>query len=263
MAGNGDGTGTGSRVTSGRREAHDARGKPITVLIVDDERTFGEALELALAREKDLEIVDVAVDGRQAVRAATRLRPDVVLMDASMPGMNGIEATRRIKEADPEAAVLILSGSDDEYLLARAVQAGAAGVLRKTEAVVDVASTVRRAHTGEALHDEEEVQVALRRFRHRRSRSDDARKRLDRLTPRETEILALMAEGRNPDDIAKTLKMSPNTLRTHTQNVLTKLGVHTKMEALVLAIRYGKVTTVDVADPEPETARSRGSASRR
>lgn len=227
-----------------------ARGRPITVLIVDDERTFGEALELALGREKDLRIVDVATDGTQAIHAVDVYRPDVVLMDVTMPGMNGIEVTRRIKEADPDARIVILSGHDDEHLLARAVQAGATGLLRKTEAVVNVASTVRRAHRGEPLHAPDEVEVALRRLRHRRDRDDDAARRLERLTPRELEILSLMAEGQSPNEITNALRMSPNTLRTHMQNVLTKLGVHSKMEALVLAIRHGKVATVDVTEEE-------------
>ncbi len=226
------------------------RTQPITVLIVDDERTFGEALELALGREKDLRIVDVATDGTQAIHAVDVHRPDVVLMDVTMPGMNGIEVTRRIKEADPDARIVILSGRDDEHLLARAVQAGATGLLRKTEAVVNVATTVRRAHRGEALHPPAEVEVALRRLRHRRDRDDDAARRLERLTPRELEILSLMAEGRAPGDITGALRMSPNTLRTHMQNVLTKLGVHSKMEALVLAIRHGKVATVDLTEDD-------------
>jgi DNA-binding NarL/FixJ family response regulator len=226
------------------------RARPITVLIVDDERTFGEALELALGREKDLRIVEVATDGTQALQAVDTHRPDVVLMDVTMPGMSGIETTRRIKETDPDARVVILSGQDDEHLLARAVQAGATGLLRKTEAVVNVASTVRRAHRGEALHSPDEVEMALRRLRHRRDRDDDAARRLERLTPRELEILSLMAEGRSPSDITSTLRMSPNTLRTHMQNVLTKLGVHSKMEALVLAIRHGKVATVDVNEED-------------
>jgi DNA-binding NarL/FixJ family response regulator len=237
---------TGGTAPSG----NGARQKPITVLIVDDERTFGEALELALGREKDLRIVDVATDGSQAVRSADQYRPDVVLMDVSMPGMSGIEATRRIKEADPDARIVILSGHDDEHLLARAVQAGATGMLRKTEAVVNVAKTVRRAHRGEALHPPDEVEGAMRRLRHRRDKDDDAARRLERLTPRELEILSQMAGGKGPSEITKGLGMSPNTLRTHMQNVLTKLGVHSKMEALVLAIRHGKVATVDVTDDE-------------
>jgi DNA-binding NarL/FixJ family response regulator len=230
------------------RSGNGARTKPITVLIVDDERTFGEALEVALGREDDLRIVDVAVDGTQAVRSASRYRPDVVLMDVGMPGMNGIEAARLIKEADPQARIVMLSGHDDGHLLARAVQAGATGLLRKTEAVVNIATTVRRAHRGEPLHPPAEVEGAMRRLRHRRDQDDDGARRLDRLTPRELQILGLMAEGRAPEEITSTLGMSPNTLRTHMQNVLTKLGVHSKMEALVLAIRHGKVSTVDVTE---------------
>jgi DNA-binding NarL/FixJ family response regulator len=243
----GEGNVSGRTGKAGGR-SNGGRDKTITVLIVDDERTFGEALELALAREKDLRIVDVATDATQAIRAASEHRPDVVLMDVAMPGMNGIEATRRIKEADPGAAIVILSGREDEHLLARAVAAGAVGMLQKTEAILNVASSVRRAHRGEALHDEDEVEGAMRRLRHRRDKDDDARRRVDRLTPRETEILSLMAEGRSAESIASELGVSPNTLRTHVQNVLTKLGVHSKVEALALAIRYGKVHTVNVTE---------------
>jgi DNA-binding NarL/FixJ family response regulator len=222
--------------------------RPITVLIVDDELTFGEALQLALRQEKDLLVIDVAVDGDTAMSAVAEHHPDVVLMDVAMPGMSGIEATRRIKEEDPEAQVLILSGHEDPLLLARAVQAGAVGLLRKTEAVVDVASSVRRAYRGEAIHDQDEVESAMRRLRHRRDADADARTRLQRLTPRERQILSEMATGAPPEAIAKTLGMSPHTLRTHTQNILTKLGVHSKMEALVLAIRHGFVTTVNLTE---------------
>jgi DNA-binding NarL/FixJ family response regulator len=242
MAGNGNGSGTGNGKANG------AARKPITVLIVDDERTFGEALEVALDREKDLRVVHVATDGPEAVASATEFHPDVVLMDVSMPGMNGLEATRQIKQCDPEAAVVILSGHDDEYMLARAVQAGAAGLLRKTQAVGDVASTVRRVHRGEAIHDQSEVERAQRRLRHRRDVDGDVKGRLERLTPREIQILEAMAAGRQPEEIAAELGMSPNTLRTHTQNVLTKLRVHSKMEALVLAIRHGTVATVDLTE---------------
>lgn len=222
--------------------------RPITVLIVDDERTFGEALQLALRHERDLVVVDVATDGEAAVRAVDTHHPDVVLMDVAMPGMSGIEVTRRVKEIDPEAQVLILSGHEDPLLLARAVQAGAVGLLRKTEAVVEVASSVRRAYRGEPIHDEDEVESALRRLRHRRQADADAKQRLERLTPRERQILERIATGAQAAEIARALGMSPHTLRTHTQNILMKLGVHSKMEALVLAIRHGVVTTVDISE---------------
>lgn len=220
----------------------------ISILIVDDELTFGEALELALDHEEDLDVVEVTTGGSEALRAVREREPNVVIMDVSMPGMSGFEATRRILEIKPDTAILILSGRDDDYLLARVVQAGAVGLVRKTEAIANVASTVRRAYQHEALHSEEEIEKAMRRLRHRRDAEDDAKRRLERLTPRETQILGLMAQGKGPEEIATVLAMSPNTLRTHTQNVLTKLGVHSKMEALVLAIRHGKVATVDVTE---------------
>ncbi len=141
MAGDGNGTGAAIRKASGKNDT--ARSQPITVLIVDDERTFGEALEVALGREKDLRIVHVATDGPQGVRAAGRHHPDVVLVDAAMPGMSGIEATRRIKEVDPETAILILSGQGDEHLLARGQPLEAlAGVV---VAVAPVPQTPHRA----------------------------------------------------------------------------------------------------------------------
>jgi DNA-binding NarL/FixJ family response regulator len=231
--------------------------KPIKVLIVDDQRTFGEALQLALGREADLHVVDVVTDGSSALAAVNQLKPDVILMDVAMPGMGGIEATRRIKDADPDAQVLILSGYEDDLLLARAFQAGAIGLLRKTEAVLDVGAAVRQAHRGEPLNDEKEVEGALRRLRHRRDQDASAENRLSRLTPRELEILQHMATGKPSERIARDLGMSPHTLRTHTQNIITKLGVHSKLEALVLAIRHGKVATIDVSGEHEEERRFR------
>jgi two-component system NarL family response regulator len=231
-----------------------AERKTIKVLIVDDQRTFGEALQLALSKEKDIRVVDVVTDGDAAVEAAAEHRPDVVLMDVAMPGMSGIEATRRIKDEEPDAQILVLSGFEDDLLLARAVQAGALGMLRKTEAVVDIARSVRRAHRGEAMHPDDEIEGALRRLRHRRDQDSSVEQRLSRLTPREVEILQAMARGTPTDAIASSLNMSPHTLRTHTQNIITKLGVHSKLEALVLAIRHGRVQTLDVSETAPNAA---------
>ncbi len=235
-------------------DADEAR---ISVLIVDDHLAFGEALEVALGKETDLDIVAVTVDGEGAVDAAEAHRPDVALVDLQMPGIDGLETSRRIRAVSKETAVVVLTGSDDELALGRALQAGAHGFLRKTAAVQDLAEAVRAAHRGEPLNAHDEIEFALRRLRHLRARDDDIAQRFDRLTPRELQILQLLADGSAPDDIATQLEVSRNTLRTHIQNVLMKLGVHSKLDAIVAAIRHGRVNTVDVSSPDdliPELA---------
>jgi DNA-binding NarL/FixJ family response regulator len=224
----------------------------IRVVIADDHRSFGEALQIALDQERDLTVIELVTDGVEAVRTATREHPDVVLMDLQMPGIDGIEATRRIREVGGESAIIILTGNEDEAGLARAVQAGARGFLLKTEPVQDLARAIRRAYRGEPLHDVTDMESSLRRLRTRRVADSDLERRLARLTPREIEILQRMADGLGPEQIADQLGMSRHTLRTHTQNILTKLGVHSKIEAVVAAIRFAKVRTDDVAsEPEP------------
>jgi DNA-binding NarL/FixJ family response regulator len=134
--------------------------------------------------------------------------------------------------------------------LGRAIQAGAHGFLRKTAAVQDLAEAVRAAHRGEPLNAHDEVEFALRRLRRLRARDDDIDQRFDRLTRRELQILQLLADGKAPDEIAAELGVSRNTLRTHIQNILMKLGVHSKLDAIVAAIRHGRVTTEDVSHVE-------------
>jgi DNA-binding NarL/FixJ family response regulator len=219
---------------------------PITVVIADDHRSFGEALEVALDKERDLRVIEVVTDGQAAIEAAAKEHPDVVLMDLQMPGVGGIEATRRIHDEATGTSVIILSGRSDDVSLARAIQAGARGYLPKTEAIVELADAIRRAYRGEPLHTSAEVDESLRRLRRRRAQDGNLAQRIERLTPRELEILQHMADGDTPETIARDLGMSKHTLRTHTQNVLTKLGVHSKLDAIVAAIRYGKVQTVDV-----------------
>jgi DNA-binding NarL/FixJ family response regulator len=215
---------------------------PITVIVADDHLSFGESLQVALDKERDLDVVAVVTDGTTAIEAADRDHPDVILMDLQMPGIDGIEATRRIRDTAPSTAVIVLTGQEDELVLGRAVQAGAKGFLRKTEAVTGLADAIRRAHRGEPLHSSEEVESALGRLRRHRTREGDMAQRLLRLTPRELEILQRMADGQSPETIALDLGMSKHTLRTHTQNVLTKLGVHSKLDAIVAAIRHGRVS---------------------
>ena len=244
--------------TNGERDDANDGIDPITVVIVDDHRSFGEALQIALDKERDMSVIEVITDGGEAVRMAAESDPDVVLMDLTMPGVDGIEATRRIRDQGAHSAVIILSGDPDQSALARAIQAGARGFVRKTVPVMDLADAIRQAYRGEPLHSSSEVNRALKELRSRTRIDSDLAKRVLRLTPRELEILQAMAEGLSPEQISSDLGMSRHTLRTHTQNILTKLGLHSKVEAIVAAIRFGKVrppgvvpTPVDEGETTP------------
>ena len=231
---------------------------PITIVIADDHRSFGEAMQIALDREQDLSVIEVVGDGELAVTATLESEPDVVLMDLRMPGADGIEATRRIRTQGGRSAIVILTGEDDDAILARAIQAGARGLLAKTSAIQDVATAVRRASRGEPLHQPSEVNRVLRAERNRSERDRDLERRVERLTPRELEILQAMADGMAPDAITDQLGMSRHTLRTHTQNILTKLGVHSKTDAVVAAIRFGKATPPGLAPSDRDALEAAG-----
>jgi DNA-binding NarL/FixJ family response regulator len=226
----------------------------ITVVLADDHRAFGEALEVVLAQEDDLQVIEVVTDGASALQAVARHDPDVVIMDMAMPGMDGIEATRKIRYEGSHTQVIVLSGTEDDLAMGRAVQAGARGYLSKTEAVGDLPGAIRRAFHGDAVNPEEEVNRSLNRLHRRRQQEGGLEQRMRRLTPRELQILQRIADGETNAQIAKELKMSPNTLRTHTQNVLTKLGVHSKLDAIVAAIRHGKVTATPPLSGDLEPA---------
>ena len=214
----------------------------ISVLVVDDHLAVAEAIRGALASERGL-AVSAANSGEEAIDVIQRDRPDVVLMDLAMPGIGGLEATRRILEHDDGVRVIILSAHEDDLMKARALEAGASGYFSKISPMEQLIDAVRRAHRGEPLLDQQEVNRLHRRLRRRRSRDESERQRVGRLSGRETEILQLMAEGLGSPEIAERMHITAATLRTHTQNALTKLGVHSKVEAVVLAIRHGKVTS--------------------
>jgi DNA-binding NarL/FixJ family response regulator len=176
-----------------------------------------------------------------------------------MPGTDGIEATRRIRTQGGRSAIVILTGEDDDAILARAIQAGARGLLPKTSAVQDVATAIRRAYKGEPLHRPAEVNRVLKAERSRSERDRDLERRVERLTPRELQILQAMADGHSPEAITQQLGMSRHTLRTHTQNILTKLGVHSKTDAVVAAIRFGKATPPGRAPSDRDALGTAGS----
>lgn len=213
----------------------------IRIVIADDHRAFAEALAATMRMERDLSVVAIVHDGQAAVEVALDKEPDVVLMDLTMPGVDGVTATRRIKEANPDTRVVILSASEEDHTRARALDAGAEGYLSKERSVNEVTSSVRAVSQGKTLVPPEEARRIMSHLRKRRERDSAERERVERLTPRETEILQGLADGLSTEKLSSKLGISRNTLRTHIQNILFKLKVHSKVEALALAIRHGKV----------------------
>jgi DNA-binding NarL/FixJ family response regulator len=213
------------------------------VLVADDHRSFAEALRTAIRVERGLSVVGVTHDGEATIDLAARKRPDVILMDVQMPGIDGINATRRITEEVDGSRIIMLSAFEDENTVARALDAGAIGFLSKGRPMKDILMAIRTAHRGEPLIDPQEIRRILGQLRRKRALDAAARARVERLTRRETEILQGLAKGLSPDRLSEELGISRHTLRTHQQNILFKLKVHSKHEALVLAIRHGKVRT--------------------
>ncbi|HYZ10979.1 MAG TPA: response regulator transcription factor [Actinomycetota bacterium] len=216
---------------------------PIRVLVADDHRSFAEALRTAIRVERGLSVVGVTHDGETTIEMAARRRPDVILMDVQMPAIDGITATRQITEEMDGSRVIMLSAFEDEHTVARALDAGAVGFVSKSRPIKDIISAIRAAHRGEPLIDPDQIRRILTQLRRKRALDAADRARVERLTRRETEILQGLARGLSPSRLSEELGISRHTLRTHQQNILFKLKVHSKHEALVLAIRHGKVRT--------------------
>jgi DNA-binding NarL/FixJ family response regulator len=213
-----------------------------SVLVVDDRRMFAEALAEGLATQKGLRSAGVASHLDATDRVAVE-RPDVVLVDPEIPGVDGRDLVRALRAARPEAVVLVVLDRQSRLALAETVEAGAAGYVRMRDGLATAAATVRRAAAGERLIGAEEARTLLGLVRHRRMRQGSAQERADRLTRRELEILQHMADGLGPDQMSFVMGITSPTLRTHMHNILMKLSVRSKTEALAFAIRHGKVTT--------------------
>jgi NarL family two-component system response regulator LiaR len=208
----------------------------IRVLIVDDHSVVREGLRAFLALQDGIEIAGEAADGEEAVEAAARLRPDVILMDLVMPRLDGVAAMRSLREQVPDARVIVLTSFLDDDKLLPALRAGAAGYLLKNAAPQELARAVRAAHAGEALLD---PVVAARLVE--TLAADGGEQPLDRLTPREREVLVLIGRGFPNKRIARELEVSEKTVKTHVGHVLAKLGVHDRTQAAVFAVRAGLV----------------------
>jgi len=213
-----------------------ADSKPIRVLLVDDHQLLTDALSRALAREPDIEVVGVA--GSVAAAKALAEQPvDVVLMDYRLPDGTGAEATRAIKIRWPEARVVMLTALNDDETVLESIQAGADGYMTKDGAVDDVVTAVRAADAGETLLPRAVIIGIAQRVAAARDRNAD-RRPIETLTPREVEVLRALTDGMSTREICDRLFIAPNTLRTHVQNIMGKLRVHSKLEAVAFALRH-------------------------
>ena len=219
-------------------EPGDLTGEPIRVLVVDDHALFRRGLEMVLEQEPDIDVVGEASDGAEAVAKAMDTTPDIVLMDVRMPRRGGIDACMSIKDAVPSAKIIMLTISDEEADLYDAIKAGAMGYLLKEISIEEVATAIRAVHGGQSLISPSMASKLLSEFASMIKRSDE-RPQLPapRLTEREMEVLRLVAKGLNNRDIAKQLFISENTVKNHIRNILEKLQLHSRMEAVVYAVR--------------------------
>ena len=207
---------------------------PIRVLLIDDHAVFCDALAAILGIEPDIEAVGRGGSVRDAIEGSRVLQPDVVLLDVHLPDGSGVAAAARIKKERPQTQVVILTSDEEEAVLQAAVEAGVTGYLSKHEAASQVLQAVRSAARGEALI----APYMLARLLEGIQRSPEPQA-VTPLTARELTVLTELVAGHNNDVIARALRLSPNTVRTHVQNILSKLKVHSKLEAVSLAIRRG------------------------
>jgi DNA-binding NarL/FixJ family response regulator len=213
---------------------------PIRALIVDDHALFRRGLEMVLAAEDDIELVGEASDGAEAVQKAGEALPDVVLMDIRMPKSSGIEACRAMKEVAPSSKIVMLTISDEEEDLFEAIRAGASGYLLKDIPLDEVADVVRAVHGGQSLINPSMAAKLLTEFATLNKRDQEERAEqvpAPKLTDREMQVLKLVAKGMNNRDIAKELFISENTVKNHVRNILEKLQIHSRMEAVMIAVR--------------------------
>ena len=208
----------------------------IRILIADDHGVLRAGLRALLSAESDLEVAGEAADGRETLRLVSELDPDVVLLDVNMPGPDGIEVTRRLKAVKPEVRVLILTVHEDEGLLREAIRAGASGYILKRAVESELIYAIHAVWRGD-LYVHPAMTRALLQDLHSTLVADEAP--VEPLTPREMEVLRLIAEGHTNRQIAEVLSISVRTVESHRANLMSKLGLHSRVELVRYAKRHG------------------------
>ena len=221
----------------------------IRVLIADDHAVLREGMRHLLEQERDLEIVGEAGDGEEAVKLASELKPDVVLMDIVMPKLSGVEATKLIKQTSPSTNILILTAYSDIRYILGLLEAGACGYLLKSARSNEIIGAIRAVHSGDSVLDSIVTRKLLQRVALAKEPSESETS--GQLSPREIEILRLAAKGMTNKDIANTLVLSVRTVEAHLTNIFNKMGVGSRTDAIIQGLREGYITLDDIP-PEGE-----------
>ncbi|MBN1641010.1 MAG: response regulator transcription factor [Anaerolineae bacterium] len=211
----------------------------IRIVLADDHEVVREGTRRMLEREPDMSVVGEAVSGVDAVRLAGELQPDIVVLDVRMPELNGIETTRQIKQSQPHVRVLVFTAHDDDRYVFPLLEAGADGYMLKTSGQRDLVKAIRDVYRGQtALHPAIAQRVVQRLTQRDRFKGEGM---VESLTEREMEVLEAVAHGWSNKEVSEALNISPHTVQVHLSNVFGKIGVKTRTEAVLYAIRQGWV----------------------